>query len=102
MDIRTKGLNHLCFPTYYRGPFVASNIANLPLDLRSILAMIAPEMDQFTRVADWTCRTRFFSVGRPDKARAHLGWTPGARMRDVVKRLIESELRLACEPAGGN
>ena len=43
-----------------------------------------------------------FSVGRPDKARAHLGWTPGARMRDVVKRLIESELRLACEPAGGN
>ena len=43
-----------------------------------------------------------FSVGRPDKARAHLGWTPGARMRDVVKRLIEDELRLACEPAGGN
>src|SRR6516225_10782027 len=42
MDIRTKGLNHLCFPTYYRGPFVASNIANLPLDLRSILAMIVP------------------------------------------------------------
>src|SRR6516162_2036379 len=29
MDIRTKGLNHLCFPTYYRGPFVASNIANM-------------------------------------------------------------------------
>ena len=24
MDIRAKGLNHLCFPTYYRGPFVAS------------------------------------------------------------------------------
>src|SRR6516164_604186 len=29
MDIRTKGLNHLCFSTYYRGPFVASNIANM-------------------------------------------------------------------------
>src|SRR6516225_1975745 len=29
MDIRTEGLNHLCFPTYYRGPFVASNIANM-------------------------------------------------------------------------
>jgi GDPmannose 4,6-dehydratase len=42
-----------------------------------------------------------FSVGRPDKARAQLGWTPGARMRDVVKRLIEDELRLAHEPAGG-
>src|SRR6516162_8269332 len=24
-----EGLNHLCFPTYYRGPFVASNIANM-------------------------------------------------------------------------
>src|SRR6516162_2757618 len=29
MDIRTKGLNHLCFPTYYRGPFVASNTENM-------------------------------------------------------------------------
>jgi GDPmannose 4,6-dehydratase len=36
-----------------------------------------------------------FSVGRPDKARAELGWTPRARMPDVVKRLIEEELRLS-------
>ena len=35
MDIRTKGLNHLCFPTYYRGPFVASNIATQKLPLGS-------------------------------------------------------------------
>src|SRR6516225_9527582 len=42
LGVMREGLNHLCFPTYYRGPFVASNIANLPLDLRSILAMIVP------------------------------------------------------------
>ena len=41
-----------------------------------------------------------FSVGRPEKARARLGWTPSARMPDVVKRLIEDELRLARESAG--
>ena len=42
LGVMREGLNHLCFPAYYRGPFVASNIANLPLDLRSILAMIVP------------------------------------------------------------
>ena len=42
-----------------------------------------------------------FSVGRPEKARARLGWTPGARIPEVVKRLIADELRLAREPAGG-
>ena len=42
-----------------------------------------------------------FNVGRPDKARQQLGWTPGARMPDVVKRLVEDELRLAREPAVG-
>jgi GDPmannose 4,6-dehydratase len=35
-----------------------------------------------------------FSVGRPEKARAELGWTAGVRMAEVVKRLIEDELRL--------
>ena len=43
-----------------------------------------------------------FSVDRPDKAQTQLGWTPGARMREMVKRPIEDELRLAREPAGGN
>jgi GDPmannose 4,6-dehydratase len=34
-----------------------------------------------------------FSVGRPDKARAKLGWEPRTRMADVVTLLIEEELR---------
>ena len=29
LGVMREGLNHLCFPTYYRGPFVASNIANI-------------------------------------------------------------------------
>ena len=39
-----------------------------------------------------------FSFGRPEKARAQLGWTPDARMTEVVKRLVEDELRLT-QPA---
>src|SRR6516165_9469475 len=29
LGVMREGLNHLCFPTYYGGPFVASNIANM-------------------------------------------------------------------------
>jgi GDPmannose 4,6-dehydratase len=41
-----------------------------------------------------------FSVGGPEKARDQLGWMPHARMKEVVKRLVEDELRLSRDPAG--
>ena len=39
-----------------------------------------------------------FSVGRPERAARDLGWTAQATMHEVVRRLVEAELRRPREP----
>src|SRR6516162_4926400 len=59
MDIRTKGLNHLCFPTYYRGPFVASNIANMYCTecIISRVRLFVHEAKRKVRIFSVSCRS---------------------------------------------